>query len=36
MYTSAELLKKHLLFNLSGTLFLVVFGGVYDGFSQGF
>ena len=35
MYTSAELLKKHLLFNLSGTLFLVLFGAVYESFSHG-
>lgn len=35
MYTSADLLKKHLLYNLAGTLFLVLFGAVYELFSHG-
>ena len=35
MYTSASVLKKHLVFNLAGTLFLVLFGAVYEMFSHG-
>ena len=35
MYTSANVLKKHLVFNLAGTLFLVLFGAVYEMFSHG-
>ena len=35
LYTSANVLKKHLVFNLAGTLFLVLFGAVYEMFSHG-
>ncbi len=35
MSTSVSLLKKHLVFNLAGTLFLVLFGAVYEMFSHG-
>ena len=35
MSTSVDLLKKHLVFNLAGTLFLVLFGAVYETFSHG-
>ena len=35
MLTSERLLKKHLVFNLAGTLFLVLFGAVYEAFSHG-
>ena len=35
MYTSVNVLKKHLVFNLAGTLFLVLFGAVYEMFSHG-
>ena len=35
MSTSVDLLKKHLVFNLAGTLFIVLFGAVYETFSHG-
>ena len=35
MYTSADILKKHVIFNLAGTLFLVLFGAVYENYSHG-
>ena len=35
MYTSVNLLKKHLIFNLAGTLFLALFGAIYETFSHG-
>lgn len=35
MYTSANILKKHLIFNLAGTLFLALFGAIYETFSHG-
>ena len=35
MSTTVDLLKKHLVFNLAGTLFLVLFGAVYETFSHG-
>ena len=35
LYTSVNVLKKHLVFNLAGTLFLVLFGAVYEMFSHG-
>ncbi len=35
MSTSADILKKHLIFNLAGTLFLVLFGAVYEINSHG-
>lgn len=35
MYTSVNTLKKHLIFNLAGTLFLVLFGAIYETFSHG-
>ncbi len=34
MYTSDKLLKKHLLFNLIGAIFLALFGAVYEAFSH--
>lgn len=35
MYTSDKVLKNHMLYNLAGTLFLVLFGAVYEMFSHG-
>lgn len=35
MYTSVNILKKHLIFNLAGTLFLALFGAIYETFSHG-
>ena len=35
MYTSDKVLKNHMLYNLAGTLFLVLFGAVYELFSHG-
>lgn len=35
MYTSDNTLKKHLIFNLAVTLFLILFGAVYEAFSHG-
>lgn len=35
MYTSVNTLKKHLIFNLAGTLFLALFGAIYETFSHG-
>ncbi len=35
MFTSDKLLKRHLLYNLTGAAFLAVFGAVYEAFSHG-
>ncbi len=35
MYTSDSRLKKHLLCQLAGTVFLALFGAVYEAFSHG-
>lgn len=35
MYISSEVIRKHLMYNLAGTVFLAVFGAVYEAFSHG-